>query len=104
MLVNVFNGKLYVVGRPPTEREYEIYGRPEPYYLCFQWENKGWKRVKIADVPEQIRDGNLVIAGGLVTFKNLSLTDKKIMNNDVGFINAPQLKRIEPNYRSNFSR
>ena len=104
MLVNVFNGKLYVVGIPPTGREYDLYGRPEPFYLCFRWESEGWKRVKIADVPIEIHDGNLVIDGGLVNIKRVDLAIKKMMNSDAGYINATELKRIEPKYRSNFSR
>ncbi len=104
MLINVSNKKLYVVGRPATGREYDLYGRPEPFYLCFRWGDDGWKRIDIHEVPVDIHDANLVIDGALVNVTRLELKYKTRMNSDAGYANAPQLKRIVPTYRSNFSR
>lgn len=104
LLFNAFKGKLYVAALPPTSREYDLYGRPEPFYLCFRWDAGGWKRIGIQEVPVEIHDANLVIDGGLVNVKRLELKYKALMNGDAGYANAPHLKRITPSYRSNFSR
>lgn len=60
-IVNIYNGKLYVVGWPPTEREFRLYGRQDPPYVGFVYENRQWKRITFPEIPGAIYDVNLWI-------------------------------------------
>ena len=61
IVLNVHAGKLYVVGLPPTQREFFKYGKPRPPYVPYRWENGAWQRIPFAEVPEAIYDVNMLI-------------------------------------------
>ena len=63
IVLNVHAGKLYVVGLPPTQREFYKYGKPRPPYVPYRWENGAWERIPFAEVPEAIYDVNMLIEG-----------------------------------------
>lgn len=63
LVVNVYAGRLYVIGMPPTEREFGMYGRPALPYLGFIWKNSQWNRIPIVEIPEQIYDTNMLMEG-----------------------------------------
>ena len=60
-ILNLDNGKLYVVGSPPTEMEFRQYGKPKPAYIGFRYEAGTWLRIPFADIPMTIYDTNLWI-------------------------------------------
>ena len=65
-ILNVFNGRLYVVGEPPTSREsrlYGVYGKPVSPYISFVWEGGKWTRLPITQVPDAIYPTNMLIEG-----------------------------------------
>ena len=61
-VLNTYQGKLYVVGTPFTEREFRQYGRPKPSYLGYRYEAGTWQRIPFKEIPEAIYDTNLLIA------------------------------------------
>lgn len=61
-VLNVHQGKLYVVGTPFTELEFRQYGKPYPEYVPYRYEAGQWKRIPFNEVPEAIYDTNLLIA------------------------------------------
>lgn len=61
IVLNVHAGKLYVVGLPPTQREFFKYGKPRPPYVPYRWEGTAWQRIPFVDVPEAIYDVNMLI-------------------------------------------
>ena len=61
LLLNIQQGKLYVIGRPFTEREFREYGRPFPEYVPYRYEAGLWKRIPFNEIPEAIYDTNLLI-------------------------------------------
>jgi hypothetical protein len=63
-VLNIHQGKLYVVGIPFTEREFREYGRPFPEYVPYRYEAGLWKRTPFKEIPEAIYDTNLLIANG----------------------------------------
>lgn len=99
MLLNVHNGRLFVVGRFPTEREFRLYGKPQPSYVGFRWENGHWKRIAFTEIPEAIYDTNLLIGFPPEGTKLLVLTRKESreMNADPEY--PKQYKRIDPSYK-----
>lgn len=61
-VLNVYQGKLYVVGTPFTEVEFRQYGKPFPEYVPYRYEAGQWQRITFNEIPEAIYDTNLLIA------------------------------------------
>jgi len=102
-IVNTHNGRLYVVGWPPTGREFELYGKQRPPYFGFVWENNQWKRIPFADIPEAIYDTNMLIESiPPAGTKLLTLGEKgsREINGDLTY--KKHQRRIDPTYKSNF--
>jgi hypothetical protein len=97
MVINVYRGKLYIVGSPPTTREFRKYGAVNPPYIGFVWGQDAWKRISFADIPEAIYDGNMLIRNIPKTrTDHVSLEQKKTETSCC--FNQPQL-RIDPAYK-----
>lgn len=60
-ILNLHEGKLYVVGFPPTGLELRQYGQPKPPYVGFRYEAGTWTRIRFVDIPVAIYDTNLWI-------------------------------------------
>ena len=60
-ILNIDDGKLYIVGEPATGRETDLYGCPEHGYVGFKWDGENWKRIPFAQIPENIYDVNLLL-------------------------------------------
>jgi len=97
IIVNVHQGKLYMVGVPWTELEFRQYGNPKPSYIGYRYESGQWKRISFNEIPVPIYDTNLLIAAELpskvkrvsLELKAEELTNERLRNNS---------KRIDPNY------
>ena len=63
IVLNVHAGKRYVVGLPPTQREFFKYGKPRPPYVPYRWGDGAWQRIPFSEVPEAIYDVNMLIDG-----------------------------------------
>jgi len=61
-VLNVYQGKLYVVGSPFTTVEFKLYGRPNPSYVGYRYESGQWQRIPFNEIPLEIYDTNLLIA------------------------------------------
>jgi hypothetical protein len=61
-VLNVYQGKLYVVGMPFTGQEFRMYGNPDPSYLGYRYEAGEWQRIPFDEIPLAIYDTNLLIA------------------------------------------
>ena len=96
-ILNLHNGKLYIVGFPPTGLEFDQYGKPKPSYIGFRYENGKWQRIPFAEIPEAIYDTNLWIEN-LPPSKSgrVSLGDKAAEMRDAELRNYH--KRIDPNF------
>lgn len=101
MVLNIHNGKLYVVGTPPTGREFSQYGKPQPPYIGFRLESGRWQRIPFSEIPEEVYDTNLILDGFLVKATLLKLTEKRKINSDPSY--PKPFKRIDPNYHSKFN-
>jgi hypothetical protein len=99
-ILNLYDGKLYVVGIPPTGQEWRDYGKPQPGYIGFRYENGGWLRIPFAEIPVAIYDTNLWIENDPPNKSgHVSFADKTVemQNREL----EPDLKRIDPNEREN---
>jgi hypothetical protein len=61
LVLNVNDGKLYVVAYPASKAELAKYGNPAQGYVSFQWVNGAWKQIRFQDVPAAIYQTNMLI-------------------------------------------
>ncbi len=96
-ILNIHNGKLYVVGWPPTQFEFKFYGSPRPPYVGYRFDGESWVRIPFKEIPLPIYDTNLVVDIGSFKSKLLTLTLKAT----TGFNGDPNISReqikIDPN-------
>lgn len=96
--LNVVNGKLYIIGRPPTAREFMLYNKPRPPYIGYIFENKTWRRIPFTEIPVAMYDMNLsidsedYIQSGHITLDNKAREFQKPTLPKV-------IKRIDPSYK-----
>jgi hypothetical protein len=107
VVLNIHLGQLYVVGEPPTGREFDFYGKPQPPYIGFVLEGTQWKRISFAEIPEAIYDLNMLIeAIPPSEVDYLTLVKKESITTAILNGNPPAIrmlnKRIDPKYKSNF--
>ena len=94
-VLNMYQGKLYVIGIPFTEREFRQYGKPMPSYIGYRYDAGKWQRIAFSEIPEAIYDTNLLIANGspggakLVTF---AMKAEELKDETIGQVS----KRIDP--------
>ena len=102
MVVNVYQNKLYVIGTPGTIIEYRKYGRPEPIYIGYRFENSNWVRIPFGEIPTAIYDANMYPNNmALARLKRVSVSDKEEIFKDDRW--SAHQRRIDPNYKSRFS-
>jgi hypothetical protein len=100
MVLNIHQGKLYVVGLPPTSLEFRTYGAVNPPYFGFLWQAGAWKHISFAEIPEAIYDTNMLIASipGIKT--DLLTLEKKNSPEQNGTMTIPApLHRIDPKFK-----
>ncbi|MDD2775170.1 MAG: hypothetical protein PHU06_04370 [Gallionella sp.] len=95
MLVEVHQGVAYVVANPMGCLAYNKWGRPNPPYVVFKYQDKEWKRIPLQELPMEIKFPNLVI----------SSPDDVAKNAKYGLLSAEMIKQenegfSQPEYRS----
>lgn len=96
-VLNVYEGKLYVVGIPWTEREFRQYGNPKPSFLGYRYEAGQWQPISFNEIPVAIYDTNLLIATEPprdIKFVSFSIKAQEIANEKI----PNRGKRIDPKH------
>ncbi len=96
-VLNVYQGKLYVVGIPFTEREFWQYGSPKPSYVGYRFDMGKWQRIPFNEIPNEIYDTNLLISNeppNGAKFVSFTMKDEKIRDKSL----PSMLKRIDPKF------
>ncbi|MEZ0231477.1 MAG: hypothetical protein ACAH12_01450 [Methylophilaceae bacterium] len=62
MLLDILNGKAYLVASPMGCLSYNKWGRPNPPYVIFQYENDQWERIALQELPAEFKLPNLIIS------------------------------------------
>lgn len=60
MLLDISQGIAYVVATPVGCQSYNKWGRPNPPYIVFKYENKEWKRIPLQELSTEIKTPNLI--------------------------------------------
>jgi hypothetical protein len=100
-VLNVYQNKLYVVGIPATIIEYRQYGRPDPVYIGYRFDNSQWVRIPFNEIPVAIYDVNMYPDNmAIARLKRVTISDKiEIFKDDAW---RAHQRRIVPNYKSRF--
>jgi hypothetical protein len=97
MVLNVHQGRLYVVGRPPHTLEFRAYGATNPPYFGFVWEQGVWRRLRFAEIPESIYERNMLTESIPQTRTNRLTLAVKNSEAENGNTTYPSyLRRIDP--------
>jgi len=99
MVLNIHQGRLYIVGRPPTSLEFRTYGASNPPYFGFRWDNDAWTRIPFSEIPEAIYDTNMLIENIPKNRTNfLTLAQKNSLEENGALTKPPPLHRIDPKH------
>lgn len=99
LVINIHNGYLYVVGRPPHTLEFRAYGATNPPYFGFVWEKNSWRRIPFTEIPEAIYDTNMLIESIPQSRTDLlTLAIKNGTGENGNSVYPSYLRRIDPKH------
>jgi hypothetical protein len=82
--LHILNSTPYIITSPRLCQSYNIWGRPNPPYVIFKYEGNAWKRIEIAELPQEFKNINLII--------NTEAHEKKLVNQ--GLVSAEMVKEL----------
>src|SRR5450759_1800646 len=95
-VLNMYQGKLYVVGDARGLREVRQYGAD---YVPFRYEAGRWVRIPLSEIPVAVYDTNMYPGNmALDRRKQVSVADKVEIFKDDRW--RPSQRRIDPNFKS----
>jgi hypothetical protein len=59
--LHILNSTPYIITTPNLCLSYNKWGRPNPPYVIFKFENNEWKRIQLTELPLEFKNINLVI-------------------------------------------
>jgi hypothetical protein len=59
-LLDIHKATVYSLAHPMGCLSYNKWGRPNPPYVIFKYQNKAWKRISLQDLPVEIKMPNLI--------------------------------------------
>lgn len=95
ILLDIVQGKTYIVTTLMGCLAYNKWGRPNPPYVAFRYEGKEWKRMPLQELPVQINKPNLII----------SSPDEEVEKMGKSFVKAEVIQKInssltQPEYKT----
>jgi hypothetical protein len=96
MLLEIVNGTAYVLGSPAGNLSYYKWGCPNPPYVVFKYQDEGWKRISLKELPAEVKLPNLVISSPDEVAKNAKhglISVEMIKQENEGF-SQPEYKTI----------
>ncbi|MDD2721959.1 MAG: hypothetical protein PHH47_11695 [Gallionella sp.] len=60
LLLDIFQGAAYVVTTPVGCQSYNKWGRPNPPYVVFKYQDKVWNRITLQELPAEIKAPNII--------------------------------------------
>lgn len=96
LALHILDATPYIITEPRLCLSYNKWGRPNPPYVIFKYENREWKRIEIVKLPQEFKNINLVITTGgdeatLVSQGSVSAEMVKKLNSE---LTQPKYKTI----------
>ena len=89
MMLEIHKGIAYIVVSPMGCLSYNKWGRPNPPYVVFRYQDKEWKRIPLQELPAELVTPNVVI----------SSPDDAAEKNSRGIVSAEKIKELNSGYR-----
>ena len=89
MLVDIVKDTAYLVASPMGCLSYNKWGRPNPPYVVFKYQDKEWKRIPLQELPAEIKTPNLIF----------SMPDIKVEESGKRFMSVEMIKAIIEDYK-----
>ena len=83
--LHILNATPYIITTPRLCLSYNKWGRPNPPYVIFKYENKKWKRIELTELPEVFKNINLIV-------ETQGYNEEKSMSQ--GLISAEMVKQL----------
>ena len=99
IVLNVHEGKWYIVGFPPTGAEFDYYKRPRHTYVPFRYDDGKWQRIPFKELPKEIYQSNLWLGNSPPENSPAKQADRDALVWKMGSQMATELLRVDPNYR-----
>ena len=87
ILLDIVQGTAYMVTNPVGCLSYNKWGRPNPPYIVFKYQNKEWQRITVQELPPEIQTPNLII----------SSPDNAVERIGRRYVSADDIKKINSN-------
>lgn len=89
MLLDISHGAAYLVTYPMGCLSYNKWGRPNPPYVIFKYQDHAWQRIAIQALPAEIKTPNLIF----------SMPDIKVKESGKRFMTAEMIGAIIASYK-----
>jgi hypothetical protein len=102
-VLNVYQGRLYIVGYTYGIQEFHQYGNPPSLHVPYEYRDGQWLRIQISELPEALYDTNMYPDNMAIRrLKHVSVADKLEIFKDDAWMQHQ--RKVSPNYKSNFSK
>jgi hypothetical protein len=88
MLLDIEDGIVYLVADTMGCLSYNKWGRPNPPYVIFKYQNNAWTRIPLQELPADIKSPNLVIS-----------TPDDVAKSSNGFLTADMIRQANAGFR-----
>jgi len=88
LALHIANNTSYIITAPVGCLAYNKWGRPNPPYVIFRYDGKGWQRIQLAELPVEFKEMNLAID----TFND----ERKLLAE--GLVSAEMIKKLNSSY------
>lgn len=95
ILLDIVQGKTYIVTTLMGCLAYNKWGRPNPPYVIFKYEGREWKRMPIQELPAEIKAPNLIISS---PDEEVEKTGKSYVT--VAMVQAANRDLTQPEYKT----
>lgn len=89
MLIDISGGITYLIVSPMGCLSYNKWGRPNPPYVVFKYQEKEWQRILLQDLPAEIKTPNLIF----------SAPDIAVEKIDKNFVSAEIIRQVISSYK-----
>lgn len=62
MLLDIYDETAYLIASPMGCLSYNKWGRPNPPYVVFRYQDKEWQRITLQELPVEIKTPNLIFS------------------------------------------
>lgn len=94
LALDIVNGVPYIVSSLTGCLAYNKWGRPNPPYIFFKYENQQWKQIPLAEFPIEIKQPNVL----------LYLDDKQVKTEEkhLGYVSADSIKKLNSSLKQEY--